>query len=76
MRRECVAVTSLSISHCESLTMLKEDSLTNMDSLETLAVNNNPALLYIHPRLVVVVEEGLYNFKWNYHDAIGITIVF
>ena len=39
---------SLSVSRCDSLTMLEEDSVTNMDSLETLAINNNPALLYIH----------------------------
>ena len=52
MRPWC-SVSTLSISNCEYLTFLEAESLVDLETLETLLINNNPNLVYIHPQAIL-----------------------
>lgn len=52
MKREwwSTSVKSLSISNCEHLSILEEESVTSLSTLESLSISNNSNLVYIHQK--------------------------
>ena len=54
---ERIPVKFLSISHCPNLINLQQNSISNVKTLESLTLNNNPALVYFHPGAVSSVPN-------------------
>lgn len=54
---ERIPVRFLSISHCPNLITLKQNSISSVNLLETLTLNNNPSLVYFHPGAVSSVPN-------------------
>lgn len=54
---EKVPVRFLSISHCPNLITLKQNSISSVNLLETLTLNNNPSLVYFNPGAVSSVPN-------------------
>ena len=68
----------LSISNCQKLFTVERNSLSSMPDLETLTINNNPSLAFIHPQVsIVLILDKLWNLEFQaISDAHNLKVLF